>query len=159
MAMSHADCTHPRTPAGRAACRAGRTTSAPAVVRTGGGKGVQFDVEPRTARGPRPVRVVRNETPGNVLAGGRIPADMPPALADIVRLADGRGWTAKIGTRYNPSEKRVVVVTSHGELSLVWKASDNLPVWGVFFRAADSSITRRIRTVNGALRLAAGEEE
>lgn len=25
MAMSHADCTHPRTPAGRRACRAGQT--------------------------------------------------------------------------------------------------------------------------------------
>lgn len=31
MAISHADCTHPRTPAGRRACRTGNT---PTVVKT-----------------------------------------------------------------------------------------------------------------------------
>lgn len=34
MAVSHANCTHPRTPAGRRACRAGTDTPAPREVQS-----------------------------------------------------------------------------------------------------------------------------
>jgi hypothetical protein len=63
-----------------------------------------------------------------------------------------------VGARYNDAEKRVVVTTPHGELSLVWKADTHANVWGVFFRAAASSVARRIDTVNAGLRLANGQD-
>jgi hypothetical protein len=164
MAINHADCDHPRTPAGRAACRAGRIDRAQPwgdpVVRTGGGKGVQIDVQPRAGRAPRPVPVQHDVAAGTVVDGEmNLPRDMPTMLANVARLAwDREDWYAMIGARYNDAEKRVVVTTPHGELSLVWKADSVANVWGVFWRATDSSVTKRIDTVNAGLRLANGQD-
>jgi hypothetical protein len=53
MAMSHATCTHPRTPAGRRACRAGTPSPAETAVKVELGADTPDAAAMRRARGTR----------------------------------------------------------------------------------------------------------
>lgn len=180
---SHNECDHPATPAARGKCRA---AGGPFAM---GGVPIDIDTEgDHPELGPVTWTVVpkgrQRSTKGGIPAGYvRTPdrpakadsvalkrpnerlrtigdlTDVPPALAVVVRAAwDRDGWEARVGSLYVHDERRVLVTTPHGELSLVWK-SDRPAIHGVFFRDKDSSVTRRIDTVNGAMRLANGEPE
>jgi len=174
MAMSHADCDHPRTPAGRAACRRRGILvnghrkiiathhplcSSPAGHNTAGcpvpaGTPAVVTTLPKGRRSAGSVDVKR---PGTRLRTiGDLP-DVPRMLAHGCRIAWDHEWPVKVGHQFNDDEKRIVIDGDVCEVALVWKPSLPHGVWGVFVRK--TSITHRIDAgVEHAMRIAAGEE-
>jgi hypothetical protein len=142
--INHANCDHPRTPAGRAACRkAGGPDATMAakpktvgVVKTDGTAG-RMIVAPR-GRGRRAAgadmkpRALRNE--------GDLAYGVPHVFSNAIRAAWDAGWDVRTGQPYNDAEKRVEIVSPAGTASFVYRG-DNHGVWGVFWRPADSSVT------------------
>lgn len=180
---SHDSCDHPTTPAARAACRKAGGPSG-GVVRPGlpprkhrgrhhpectsptGHDTLGCPVPPGTpaivkppARRNRSSATVALKRPNERLRTIGDLTDVPPALAVVIRKAwTMDGWETRVGTPYVHDERRVEVTTPHGTLSLVWR-SDKLPLHAVWWRPADTSVQHKIDTVNGALRLANGEDE
>lgn len=157
MAMSHADCDHPRTPAGRAACR-----------KAGGGATTTRDRQRTALEGARKELATTRrrkavsanvKRPGTRLRTiGDLP-DVPRMLAHGCRIAWDYGWNVKVGYDFNDTEKRIVIQGTHAEVALVWRPSLPDGVWGVFVRPWDSSITHRIEAgVDHAMRMAAGHD-
>jgi hypothetical protein len=187
MAINHGDCVHPRTPAGRAACR---RAGGPGVAMSEDGiTPVDIDTEgdhpecpPRQPslrkRQAKALREARTELalgtgtkrdrkavsgqlkrPGTFLRATHDLADVPRRLTPAIRTAWDNGWYVRVGEPYNDTERRIELLAPYGVVSLVWKESLANGVWGVFWRNVGNPITRRIDNVNLAMRLAAGEEE
>lgn len=97
--------------------------------------------------------------PGTALKATHDLADVPHVFGNVIRLAWDRDYKVTVGEVFNEGDRRVVIHASHGEVSLVWRETTPNGVHGVFFRPYNSSVTRKVSTVNGALRLAEGEEE
>lgn len=174
MAMSHADCDHPRTPAGRAACRRGN----PDLPRVG----LSNELD-RLAGKPR--RIVATHHPlckqpeGHNTPGCPVPTgtpavvttpakrrrsaasgqlkrpgthirtigdlpDVPRMLAHGCRIAWQHGWDVVVGHDFNDAEKRIVITGDVAEVALVWRPSLPHGVWGVFVRKHKTSITHRV---------------
>lgn len=206
MGMSHDACTHPRTPAGRAACRkAGgpgvttpptpakvrKVTTEPAPVNDDAAfkarKPRQRSVTPADeaayieARRPE-IQAVVNDTPAK--RGRRAPvttddrttaqrmdsiwggttrrsyireehdmADVPHVFSSVIRYAWSKGWNVWRGDPYNDTERRLVIATTYGTASLVWKSANPNGINGQFWRPVHTSITSRISTVNELLRI------
>lgn len=159
MAMSHANCDHPATPAGRAKCRANGGPD-------GTVKGPQVDAPARTpatrTRGTKtaPKTSTRNlKRPGTQLRTiGDLP-DVPRMLAHGCRIAWDKGWPVTVGEQFNDTEARIVVRGDLGEIALVWKVSLPHGVWGIFFRPDGSSVTHKLTTVDQAFRIASEDTD
>lgn len=156
MGMSHADCDHPRTPAGRAACR-----------RAGGPTGRIRSHQPPPPQGvPTPTRRSRSARTGQLKRPGThlrtigdLP-DVPRMLAHGCRIAWDRGWDVVVGHDFNDTEKRIVINGDVAEVALVWKPSLPNGVWGVFVRKHKHPITHRVEAgVDYAMRIAGGDDE
>lgn len=158
MPMSHADCNHSRTPAGRAACRAGRSFEPrEAVVQSGplAGATVRLvDVAPR--RQP----VSKNVKPFSIKNEGDLAAEVPHVFSTAIRHAWEKGWEVRSGHPYNDTEKRIVITSDQGALALVYKAGTP-GVNGVFWRPWNTSVTRRLTVgpviANGITKLDRGD--
>lgn len=217
MGMSHENCTHPRTPAGRAACRkAGGPTATPTPPQLG----IPYDSpeaqvnraekqlrdatlaaqmsKPRKAPRQRSVTpadeaayiearrdaitAVQNDTPAK--RGRRVPvttddrttkqrmdslwggttrrsyiraehdmADVPHVFSNVIRFAWTQGWEVWRGDPYNDTERRLVIATTYGTASLVWKSANPNGINGQFWRPVHTSITSRVPTVNRLLEI------
>ena len=219
MAMSHERCDHPRTLAGRAACRkAGgpggdpskstppkgkryqvrgphgdnradnhtrwtvvdthdrnitvskerRRSDAVGVARELNDKptAVQLPVKastpitvtPPTKRGPQ-ASTHDLKRPGTQLRTDADLADVPHVFTRGIRRAWSQGWIVRVGDPYNELERRVELFSPRGVVSMVWRDANPNGLHGVFFRPSHSSITSRVSTMNGALRMALGEAE
>lgn len=175
MAMSHADCSHDRTPAGRAACRkqtaefdqaVGKTPlTSDRVMRALPDRHQQavrvLDAgQPARARNtPRKAASGQLKRPGTMLRNTHDLADVPRRLASPIRDAWSRGWHVRIGEQFTEGERRIEIIAPYGVIALVWRTSTPHGVWGVFWRATGNPITHRIDNVNQAFRLGANEEE
>lgn len=128
MAISHANCTHPRTPAGRAACRRGTTTKAPKEAR-------QNVVEATNTRR------VRRDTPAklpSVLDVLRGLDDIPARVRTFLNVAMTRGLRiqpnrVERGTSFH-------VLSEEGAITVTWDADEI--AW--FARRGFSSLSQRI---------------
>lgn len=157
MALSHATCDHPATPAGRAKCRAaGGPGGTPQVAvaapkRATGTRATRKGVKADTRNLKRPGTQIRTI--------GDLP-DVPRLLAHGCRIAWGKGWPVRVGEQFNDTEARIVIDGDLGEIALVWKPSLPHGVWGVFFRVAGTSVTHRLTTIDQAFRVAdEGDDE
>lgn len=165
MAMSHANCGHPRTPAARAACRkAGGSTPHPDALASSVVTSTETVEAARRIRATNPTPRTRKartgdlKRPGTQLRTIGDLADVPTVFTPAIKSAWDRNWIVRVGDQFNESERRVELFGTWGVMSVVWKVANPNGVNGVFFRPSDSSITKRINGVNTALRLAAGEE-
>lgn len=123
MAMDHTTCDHPRTPAGRAACR-----------RKGGAKAPQTAVAGSTRRTPTRTRRARF-------------TDVPDAFSPLTGEAYAVGWSVS-EPLVNPNrdgEFSIKVRSDHGTVYAIWHTDGAI---GLQWRAASSSVARRIATVN-----------
>jgi hypothetical protein len=68
-------------------------------------------------------------------------------------------WPVVVGESFNEDHRRLVVRSELGTMHLAWSASNPNGIHKVSWTPKDTSVTRIISTLNGALRLAAGEEE
>lgn len=165
MAMSHADCDHPRTPAGRAACRAAggpRPTgehidvTGPRLAETKRSPIVAVAPRGRARRAP----AVVDAKPRAIRTIGDMP-NVPHVFSSAITAAWENGWDVRTGHPYNDTEKRVLITSAHGELALVWRDGTPHVVWGVFWRPGKSSITHRLTTgpivSNGIVKLQRGD--
>lgn len=163
MAMSHANCTHPRTPAGRAACRKaggpGATTTPTKVeglakVTDGKGKLVDWQVTPELVAkldAKAKEKTKKNvKRPGTQIKGTPDMADVPQAFTLAIKTAHDKGWVVRAGEPYNDTERRLEVFAPHGTINLVWLASNPHGVHAVSFRAKDSSVWTRCVSVSAA---------
>ena len=174
MAMSHADCDHPRTPKARAACRkrALDTTKAGApkihvVQRTKGDGGVVKATQKAMAdagvsgtpkRGRKAVDV-NLKRPGTVLRGRPDHADVPRVFMTAIEQAYRNDWPVIVGETFDDTSRRIVVRSPHGDINLAWSAANPNGIQRVSFRPAGTSVTSVVSSLNGAIRLALGEEE
>jgi hypothetical protein len=157
MAMSHVNCDHPATPAGRAACRkrsAGIQGVAERTARTLSGDMPQPADRPgkvrTTVRGGR-VTTEPAKTRTRTLKAPHDLADVPAPFGAVIRHAWKQGWAVKTGDPYNDTERRIVITSHSRELSLVWRATTPFGVHGVFMRPLSSSVTQKLDTLNEAL--------
>ena len=173
MGMSHTECSHDRTPAGRAACRKQQAEWRAAINGESlHDEGILDAGQPDAARKTRKRSTLTDPTnrprksasgalkrPGTFLRTIGDLADVPHRLAYVVREAWTRdGWNVRVGHEYNENERRIEILAPYGVISLVWRTSTPDGIWGVFWRNTGNSITRRIDNVNQAMRLGAGEE-
>jgi hypothetical protein len=124
MAMDHTTCDHPRTPAGRAACR-----------RKGGAKAPQTAVAGPMRRTPTRTR-------------GAATPDVPDAFTPLLDAADTEGWSILrpiSRSMRNEGEFSIKVRSEHGTVYAIWHVDGAI---GLQWRSRRTSITRRIATVN-----------
>lgn len=152
MGISHADHDHPATPAARAACRRAMGGNVPE-------KGSEKPAAGRKRRAGTSGHPRGLKRSGTTLRAIHDLADVPHVFGNVIRLAWDREYQVTVGEQFTEGDRRVVIHASHGEVSLVWRESNPTGVNGVFFRPYNSSLTQKVSTVNGALRLAEGEEE
>lgn len=151
MAMSHENCTHPRTPAGRAACRksGGPTNAQPATplknLKRIEPKPAREHVAAR-ARGWRGAWPTVGDARKRYLRAEHDLVDVPHSFANAIRFAWTKNWDV-VATRIIPTEKTVHITSEHGVLALVWN-DDKPNAVGSFWRDAKSSVTSRLMTVN-----------
>lgn len=161
MAMSHENCSHPRTPAGRAACR-----------KAGGPAGV---VEPRPNAKSAKITIVPAKGQANIKNGAtkrpRTKAVGDPAKVDATRVLRANvdtkdiphvfkpaisqawklGYEVHTGTPYHAAQRVVTIKSDAGTMTLTWLATNPHGVSQVAFRPADSSLTSHT-TINEAMR-------
>lgn len=158
MAMDHSNCAHPRTPAGRAACRkaggpgaaAGSTPNPPKTAK----KAAATPTPTGTTRTTPKASSAALKRPGTRIKGTADMADVPAVFAPAIKTAQAGGHVVRAGEPYNELERRVEVFGPRGVVHLIWLASNPSGVNDVQFRPADSSVTSRQPSVNEALRVA-----
>lgn len=164
MAMSHADCTHERTPAARAKCRKDRTRHgiAQGVARL---NTTPLKVVPRTRGDGGVVKATRRagrhdlKRPGTRVRERHDLADVPRVFMRAINYAWLNDWPVIVGGTYTDDHRHLVVRSELGDVHVAWSSANPNGLQRVSWRPADSSVTRHVSTLNGALRLAAGEEE
>lgn len=182
MAMSHADCDHPRTPKDRAACRRRNETIRGVVEDTrqsqhaagciaGEHKGrcivrddtpvkpAKLTVVPRARRGRHSGVDVNLKRPGTVLRGRPDHADVPRVFMGAIEKAYRHDWPVKVGEVFDHTTRRLIIETPEGDINLAWSASNPNGITRVAWRAKGTSVTTVVATLNGAIRLGMGEEE
>lgn len=164
--MKHDACTHPRTPAGRAACRKAMAHvpehDAPATRRAASTpRPREIGVEVVDAAPGRPTRKSAFRSSVAVLARSATALDMVPSpTRHVVELAWSNDWGVSYDPKPGGREVRVIVSSPRGDLTLWWKATTPHGIADVQFRAARSSVTRRLPTVNvGVTLLTTGKAE
>lgn len=171
MGMSHANCDHPRTPAGRAACRQLRTKMEPMTdheidgvilsPKPGRGSSTRTINSPgvvtgtKRARKPSSVALKRPNT--HLRTIGDLP-DVPRMLAFGCRLAWDAGWDVVTGPTFNDNEKTIIVNGPVAEITLIWRPSTPDGVWGVRIRPHKHSISSKVADIKTAFRMAGGDE-
>lgn len=150
MAFSHANCDHPRTPAGRAACRKARG-NAPQPAAEATERPTRTRTTPQASKANVKRANTRIRTIGDL-------AGVPQMLAHGCRIAWEKGWEVRTGHDFNDSKKVIIADGPVAEVTLVWKPALPFGVWGVFVRKHKKPITHRIADINTAFRMAAGDE-
>lgn len=186
MAMSHDRCNHPRTPAGRAACRkaqADRTAAiqahvddivgAPPIVRRNqpgefgpwgpegrperSAKAMKFTVEPRTTKRTPRRASVDLKRPGSRITSIAHMADVPHVFSAAIKVAWDLDWDVVVGAVFKDDHRLVTIRGVAGDVYLAWSSANPNGLQRVSFRPAKSSITYT-ETLNDAMRMACGEE-
>lgn len=135
MAMSHENCTHPRTPAGRAACR-----------KAGGPGNVTPQVPVKAMTTPavsRPTKT-RTQTRTVSLAG------LPGTFRTAVDWAHANGCASAV----LPADKGATMIrlgNDRGTLTLTWSPATPEGVHAVSWRPEGTSVATKIATVNEGL--------
>jgi hypothetical protein len=170
MAMDHTNCDHPRTPAGRAACRKaggpGSTPQKPLMtdaeidevmlapvksrVRTGGGRSNKPAIHVSVGKAAR-LDATR------ILRANADTKDVPPPFRPAVAHAWKAGYAVHTGTPYNAAERVVELRSEHGTVYLTWRCGNPHGVTKVSWRPASNSLFRTMPSVNEALRMLDGE--
>jgi hypothetical protein len=140
--MKHDACTHPRTPAGRAACR----------------KGSQINAEAPTGATPKATRNTAVKSPRRTLkAPGQLirinAIDVPDPLRPWIKLATENNLDVAAGSPYTESQRVVRIVGESGTLQLVWNETLPFGVADVQYRPHNSSVSRRMPTINEGFRV------
>lgn len=169
MAMSHETCTHPRTPAGRAACR---KAGGPGAVRCtcndypeDGSVLIHSHTCPMKAvsvakNGPSLAEVINAsaKTPGPKSRVAKMArtttrkvnlADMPGVFRTVVKWAEDHG--CDVTTSTIREQNMVHVSGTPGTLTLTWSPVTPEGVHAVSFRPHGTSVTSRVATVNDGL--------
>lgn len=168
MAMDHSNCDHPRTPAGRAACRKARAGGAQPAAKTPTVRvrptehadGCIYAGDPHNGR-----CIVKTTTtprastkdlkrPGTKIKGTPDMADVPRAFVVALTSARELGWTTRVGEVYNEAERRIEIFGTHGVITLVWSASNPDGLQAFSFRPNNSSVSARTVSVSAAFILA-----
>lgn len=146
MAMSHETCTHPRTPAGRAACR------------KAGGPDAYANANKIDAALPLPVKIVADALAPKTTRGRKSRAvasnlaDLPRLARTVIDWADANDVTHTIhqgrGTAIN-------LELAHAGVGYVTLTFDGEGVVANF-RPVGTSIATRVASVNEALRMLKG---
>lgn len=164
MAISHANCSHDRTPAGRAACRKQAAEFDAAVGKESPTGRVRHHKAPPLQGVPmgtkRRAKAVSGQLkpPGTLLRAVHDLADVPHVFSRPIKAAWDNGWHVRVGEPYNDRERRIELLAPYGVVSLVWRDANPNGVHGVFWRPLGSSVTHRIDNVNQSIRLGAGKE-
>jgi hypothetical protein len=142
MAMSHETCTHPRTPAGRAACRKAGGPGAPTIKSPSLAEVINASVK---TPGPksRVAKMARTTTRKVNMA------DMPGVFRTVVKWAEANGCDVTTSTLRD--QNMVHVSGTPGTLTLTWSPTTPDGVHAVAFRPHGTSITSRVATVNDGL--------
>lgn len=137
MAINHSECTHPRTPAGRAACRRAMSHvpehDAPAIQRAR--KQRENVVEAPKERRPRNVSQMRLPSAEDVLRGLD---EIPARVRTFLNVARSKGLriqpnAVERGTSFH-------VLSEEGAVTVTWEGNEI--AW--FARRGFSSLARRI---------------
>jgi len=150
--IKHDACTHPRTPAGRAACRKANGNT-PQVAVAGSTARTRRTPAPRAAKPStaRTAGMTGTAVVNFARTHGLCPDEFVVAMAEGVRL----GYDLELTVVAEPNEYKVIIRHAGvGEVTLLW---DDRPYGtGQMWRPAHTSITRRIAHVNHGLELLAG---
>jgi hypothetical protein len=146
MAMSHENCNHPRTPAGRAACRkAGGPGATPAAIPTVISSARQAA---RVKQATLPRQVAVKSARSAAATGARI-ADLPKVFTTAYEWGvtnDCASYVWEIR-----GQRMLDIVNANGTLTLTWSKATPLGVHAVSWRPAGTSITTKLGTVNEGL--------
>lgn len=176
MAISHADHSHPNTPAARARCRKelGLSTKTVTVNLTperklaeqaGIVKPAQMAVVPRKRGDGGVVKGTKAAAPKNVKRKNALIrhihdlADMPKILAYGVKLAWAADLEVRVGDRFREDEARVVINADKGEIALVWKDKNLHGLTAIWVRNWDSSVQYKVDSVQYALEICAHDSD
>lgn len=158
MAMSHETCSHPRTPAGRAACRkaggpgaaAGSTPNPPKTAKKAAVTPTPTVPTPRTPKAASKA-LKRSGTQIRTVADM---ADVPQAFSSAIKSAHDLGWVVRVGEPYREDERRIEIFGTHGTITLVWSTANPNGLQAFSFRPKDSSVSTRTVSVSAAFVLA-----
>lgn len=151
MSMSHANCDHPRTPAGRAACR-----------KAGGGaprpEGAEKKLADRAGVGRTSPKVsAKNlKRPGSEIKAEHDLGDMPRMLAHGCRLAWAAGVRVEVGPAFREDERVIIAYGTDANVIMTWRPGSELH--SVSTRPTGTSIWTKRTSVNEAFRVAMGED-
>lgn len=164
MAMSHDACTHPRTPAGRAACRKARLANGtPNPIKTttpARGKSTPAKVA-ATFKAPAIDAKIDAALPAPKSArnpdglGKASLADLPGVFRTVVQFATERHMRHDVYTKRG--QTMVDLIADHGTLTLTWNTATPNGVHAVTWRPAGTSVASRMATVNDGLTKLKGE--
>lgn len=167
MAMSHENCSHPRTPAGRAACRkaggpGASAGSTPTPAHADGcisaphkGRCIVKTVTPAVPTPRTPNKTKRDlKRPGTQIRAVADMADVPHAFATAIKSAHELGWVVRAGEPYNDTDRRIEIFGTHGTIMLVWSNTNPSGLQAFSFRPKDSSVATRTVSVSAAFVLA-----
>src|SRR5687768_2343416 len=142
MGMSHESCDHPRTPAGRAACR--KSGGSGAAAPKPAGKARLVGVEPLSARG-KVRRGPRVDQPSSRTRGIRAEhdlVDVPHVFSNIIRASWSAGYEVQTGHPYNLDQRRIIISSDRGWLTLVWRSSQPFGITLAQWRPKGTSIAK-----------------
>jgi hypothetical protein len=161
---SHAGHDHPATPAARAACR--RAGGAPVVssrctcINGALGQPHAADCPEATVEAPqRPAKAVkrsggtRDHTGRAIRNTGDLGAlAVPHVFGSVIRWAWGQGMEVHTGNTYNDDQRTVVIVSTHGYLTLTWRSARPDGVHAVSYRPGGTPVWTQLPTVNEGIR-------
>lgn len=178
--IDHSNCSHPRTPAGRAGCRKAGTWQEAAGIKPlkankptdcPGGDGHDEHLAlngecpwcgaVKPAEKPRKARSTRGGTDApdagrsartRALKAEHDLADVPHVFTAVIRWAWERGLEVRTANPYNETERRIEIKASQGVGTLVWRHTNPNGINGQFWRPNDTSVTSRVSTVNELMR-------
>ena len=158
MAMSHANCDHPSTPAARAKCRRRQETIAGVVEDARIERG-QMVPEPTASRRGARVTPQPRQARTRTLRAPHDLVDVPAAFGAVIRWAWEHDLPVGTAEPYNDHERRVIIASDHGWLTLVWKDQTPYGVHASWWRPKGSSVATRLMAVNVGLDRLNGDVE
>ena len=177
MGMSHANCSHDRTPAGRAACRRRQQLGSPTGrlnverapvfqqvpmppddVKTDDGVRNHQRAEKTRQRGSQAVLTYDDHAPttDRYRRGRhfiRTEGDLaffavPHAFSAVIRHAWKQGWEVKVTDPYNDNEKRIRIRNGLGDATMVWRPATPHGINAMMWRKVNTAITEKVSTAN-----------
>lgn len=165
MAISHANCAHPSTPAARGKCRKERRTNPPSDA------GTLFEASQKATKRRKGGTV--SSPQGGVVKASKRAAHLPrsdrdPDLVDTVHRLHGtvpfrsfddlahRAWDLgwKMTREGNPAD-RILIAGSKGQVTVVWAGSKDTHNVAYWFRPWETSVARKV--ASGAIAFALAE--